>query len=351
MTKERAEHAVLMLRKVGIPDPETRMHSYPHQLSGGMAQRVTIAMALSNNPRLLIADEPTSGLDVTIQAQVLDLIQALVDELHSATILITRDLGIIAQHCEEVAVLYAGRVVERAPVRAFFRSPSHPYSETLIKAVSMTRQRGRKLMQGASPSIYDQPTGCALNPRCPLAQPICREEQPELRELAPGHFVRCHVRAAGGIAMTPIVQVERLVKHFTVAGSAKPLQAVSDVSFSIGRAETLGIVGESGSGKTTIGRCVLRLIEPTSGRILVDGARLCPRYRKTASEASGHKCSWCSRSPSIRWIRKRRSGKSLLNHCGYTRNFRKPNVDDRVLDLLRKGGAVPRRPPTGTRTR
>ena len=197
--KRAAEHAVLMLRKVGIPDPETRMHSYPHQLSGGMAQRVTIAMALSNNPRLLIADEPTSGLDVTIQAQVLDLIQALVDELHSATILITRDLGIIAQHCEEVAVLYAGRVVERAPVRAFFRSPSHPYSETLIKAVAMTRQRGRKLMQGASPSIYDQPTGCALNPRCPLAQPICSEEQPELRELVPGHFVRCHVRAAGGM--------------------------------------------------------------------------------------------------------------------------------------------------------
>jgi len=193
------ERAVLMLKKVGIPDPETRMHSYPHQLSGGMAQRVTIAMALSNNPRLLIADEPTSGLDVTIQAQILDLIQALVDELHSATVLITRDLGIIAQHCEEVAVLYAGRVVERAPVRAFFRSPSHPYSETLIKAVSTTRQRGRKLLPGTSPSIYDLPSGCPLNPRCPLVQPICREKQPELRELLPGHFVRCHVRAAGGI--------------------------------------------------------------------------------------------------------------------------------------------------------
>ena len=193
------EHAVLMLKKVGIPDPETRMHSYPHQLSGGMAQRVTIAMALSNNPRLLIADEPTSGLDVTIQAQILDLIQGLVDELHSATILITRDLGIIAQHCEEVAVLYAGRVVERAPVHAFFRSPTHPYSETLIKAVSMNRQRGRRLLPGTSPSIYDLPCGCPLNPRCPLVQPICREKEPELREVLPGHFARCHVRATGGI--------------------------------------------------------------------------------------------------------------------------------------------------------
>ena len=194
-----AAHAVVMLTKVGIPDPETRMHAYPHQLSGGMAQRVIIAMALSSNPRLLIADEPTSGLDVTIQAQILDLIQGLVDELHSATILITRDLGIIAQHCEVVAVLYAGQIVERAPVRKFFRNPTHPYSEALIKAVSATRQRGRKLMPGTSPSIYDLPRGCPVSPRCPLVQSICREVMPDLREIAPGHFVRCHVRAAGSV--------------------------------------------------------------------------------------------------------------------------------------------------------
>ena len=191
------EHAILMLRKVGIPDPATRMHSYPHQLSGGMAQRVIIAMAISNNPRLLIADEPTSGLDVTIQAQILDLIQGLVDELSSATILITRDLGIIAQHCEDVAVLYGGQIVELAPVRTFFKNPVHPYSETLIKAVSTTRDRGRKLMPGTSPSIYDLPSGCPLSPRCPLVQPICRERMPELREIMPGQSVRCHVRAGG----------------------------------------------------------------------------------------------------------------------------------------------------------
>lgn len=197
--KAAVEHAVLMLKKVGIPDPATRMHSYPHQLSGGMAQRVVIAMAISNNPRLLIADEPTSGLDVTIQAQILDLIQGLVDELNSATILITRDLGIIAQHCEDVAVLYGGQLVERAPVRTFFKNPVHPYSETLIKAVSTTRDRGRKLMPGFSPSIYDLPSGCPLSPRCPLVQPICREKVPELREVMPGQSVRCHVRA-GGVA-------------------------------------------------------------------------------------------------------------------------------------------------------
>jgi oligopeptide/dipeptide ABC transporter ATP-binding protein len=156
-----------------------------------------IAMALSNNPQLMIADEPTSGLDVTIQAQVLDLIQGLVDKLHSATLLITRDLGIVAQHCESVAVLYAGQIVERAPVHAFFRRPTHPYSEALVKAVSATQQRGRKLMPRSSPSIYDLPAGCPLSPRCALVEPICRSAMPELREVMPRHFVRCHVRARG----------------------------------------------------------------------------------------------------------------------------------------------------------
>jgi oligopeptide/dipeptide ABC transporter ATP-binding protein len=190
------DRAVAMLTRVGIPDPAVRLHAYPHQLSGGMAQRVMIAMALSNNPRLLVADEPTSGLDVTIQAQILDLIQALVQEMRSATILITRDLGIVAQYCQAVAVLYAGRIVERAPVRAFFRSPTHPYSEALIKSVAVTRQRGRKLLSGASPSIYELPAGCPLHPRCDLVQPICREVMPGLQEISPGHWVRCHVRAA-----------------------------------------------------------------------------------------------------------------------------------------------------------
>jgi len=193
--KAAVEHAVFLLTKVGIPDPRVRMHAYPHQLSGGMAQRVLVVMALSNNPRLLIADEPTSGLDVTIQAQILDLISELVHELRSATLLITRDLGIVAQQCETVAVLYAGHVVEQAPVRVFFRQPTHPYSEALIKSVSTTRERGRRLLPGAGPSMYALPTGCPLQPRCPLVQPICREVLPPLAEIEPKHWVRCHVKA------------------------------------------------------------------------------------------------------------------------------------------------------------
>jgi oligopeptide transport system ATP-binding protein len=193
--KEAVDQAVSLLTKVGIPDPRVRMHAYPHQLSGGMAQRVMVVMALSNNPRLLIADEPTSGLDVTIQAQILDLIGELVHELRSATLLITRDLGIVAQFCETVAVLYAGHVVEQAPVRAFFRQPTHPYSEALIKSVATTRVRGRRLLEGTHPSIYALPSGCPLQPRCPLVQPICAEVMPSLTEIAPNHWVRCHVRA------------------------------------------------------------------------------------------------------------------------------------------------------------
>ena len=159
------------------------MHAYPHQLSGGMAQRVTIAMALSNNPRLLIADEPTSGLDVTIQAQILDLIQELVDELHSAT---TAHHPRSRHHCaalREVAVLYAGQIVERAPVRALLQSAAPSLTARPCSRRSRRlAQRGRRLMPGTSPSIYELPRGCALSPRCPLVQPICRRQHAELLE-------------------------------------------------------------------------------------------------------------------------------------------------------------------------
>lgn len=264
--KVAAERAVLMLKKVGIQDPATRMHSYPHQLSGGMAQRVIIAMAISNNPRLLIADEPTSGLDVTIQAQILNLIQGLVKELNSATILITRDLGIVAQHCENVAVLCEGQIVEQAPVEKFFKNPEHPYSGTLVNAVSMTRDHGRRLAPGRSASIHRSHGGDPSG--FPPAEPSREAAGAAVLVSA---TIRALPRTQKQDLPAPLVQVEHLVKHFAIAGSSKPLQAVSDVSFAIHRGQTMGIVGESGSGKTTIGRCVLRLIDPTSGRVLIDG--------------------------------------------------------------------------------
>jgi oligopeptide/dipeptide ABC transporter ATP-binding protein len=210
--------AIEMLRLVGINDPERRVDSFAHELSGGMAQRALIAMALSSRPKLLIADEPTSGLDVTIQAQFLDQMWQSVQETGSAILLITQELGIIANYCDRVLVLHEGAIVEDAPVRRFFADPRHPYSQEVLR---LYRDRGT-----------------AFPPQVP------------------------------GPAL---VRTEALTKHFPLRHSASVVQAVDKVTLSIGKGEAVGLVGESGSGKTTVGRCLMRLIPPTAGRILFDG--------------------------------------------------------------------------------
>ena len=205
-----------MLRSLGINDPERRAHAYPHEISGGMAQRVLIAMALGSGPRLLVADEPTSGLDVTIQAQFLDEMWRTVRRVGSSVLLLTQDLGIIANYCDRVLVLDDGVLVDDAPTARFFAAPRDPYSRALL-----------------SLSQEDPP---ATNP-------------------APQSLLAAH----------------EVTKTFPVRGSTKRVQAGDRVSFEIGRGETLGLVGESGSGKTTIGRCLLRLVEPDSGSIVFEG--------------------------------------------------------------------------------
>jgi oligopeptide/dipeptide ABC transporter ATP-binding protein len=216
-TRRQADaRAVDLLARVGINDPERRAGAYAHELSGGMAQRALIAMALSSNPRLLIADEPTSGLDVTIQAQVLDDIWRNVKATGAAVLLVTQDLGIAANYCDRVVVLHGGRIVEDRPVAAFFAAPEHPYSREVLRLQ---------------------------------------------RAAAAG-------RATGAAAAGPaLIRVEGLAKSFPVRGTDKVVQAVQGVSFEIGRGETLGLVGESGSGKTTVGRCLMRLAEPDAGEI------------------------------------------------------------------------------------
>jgi oligopeptide/dipeptide ABC transporter ATP-binding protein len=216
---EARKQAVDMLRMVGINDPDRRVEAFAHELSGGMAQRALIAMALSSRPKLLIADEPTSGLDVTIQAQFLDEMWQTVQATGSAILLVTQELGVIANYCDRVLVLHDGRIVEDAPVRQFFESPRHPYSQDVLR---LFRER-----VGEYPA---QITGDR-------------------------NFLK----------------TDALTKHFPLRNSKKVVQAVDKVSLSIGRAEAVGLVGESGSGKTTVGRCLLRLVDATSGQITFDG--------------------------------------------------------------------------------
>ena len=196
--RDAMDKAVEMLKLVQIPLPEQRVKEYPHQLSGGMRQRAMIAMALSCNPNILLADEPTTALDVTIQAQILDLMMKLKEELGTAIILITHDLGLIAETCKRVVVMYAGKVVEQAPVEEIFGEPLHPYTIGLLNSIPKLRTtkahgKGVRLQEikGIVPSLNRLPTGCSFNPRCDKVFGMCSEHEPELREVKPGHFARC----------------------------------------------------------------------------------------------------------------------------------------------------------------
>ena len=187
------EKAIGMLRKVRIPSPETRAKEYPHQLSGGMRQRVMIAMALACNPALLIADEPTTALDVTIQAQILELMRALRAELGTAIILITHDLGVVAELADDVIVMYAGRVIERAPVPALFAEPQRPYTVGLLGSIPRLDAEQERLsaIEGFVPDAAAMPEGCRFHPRCPFAIDRCRQEEPALAEISRNHFASC----------------------------------------------------------------------------------------------------------------------------------------------------------------
>jgi peptide/nickel transport system ATP-binding protein len=187
--------AIEMLDKVRIPVPEQRVKEYPHQFSGGMRQRAMIAMALSCNPRLLIADEPTTALDVTIQAQILDLLRSLQADVGMSILIITHDLGIVAEMADDVAVMYASKIAEYAPVRELFGSPLHPYTDGLFKSrPALGRSKHEKLntIPGMVPSPLNFPEGCKFHPRCPFRQAICEKEEPELREISERHQARCH---------------------------------------------------------------------------------------------------------------------------------------------------------------
>ncbi|MEA2844410.1 MAG: glutathione transport system ATP-binding protein, partial [Actinomycetota bacterium] len=293
---EAARRAEELLDRVGIPQPGRAARAYPHELSGGMCQRTMIAMAIANDPEVLIADEPTTALDVTVQAQILELLQALQEESGMAMVVISHDLGVVARLADEVAVMYGGRVVERGSADQVFHHSRHPYTRALLAATP--RLDGSRLVRGRAidgmpPSPLALPSGCAFHPRCPHADQACRQTIPELRtvdgvetacllaEVVPDESptapsTRARTNAISRVAANggePILSVRDLVKEFPLPGSGirrtkRWMPAVAGISFDVAAGETLGLVGESGCGKSTVARCVLRLLEPTSGSVV-----------------------------------------------------------------------------------
>ena len=298
MDKAQARaRAVELMTLVGITDPERRLDQYPHQLSGGMRQRVMIAVGLACNPKLIIADEPTTALDVTIQAQILELMKDLVRRLGISLVIITHNLGIVARYADRVNVMYAAKLVEQGTADEVFLTPRHPYAIGLMRSVPrLDRPRGVRLetIEGLPPNLLAPPAGCRFADRCPYRIEVCATEPP-LLPVEPEHLSACHrarelpLAAAAAAqaadqtitanlsAQPNLLAVKHLAKHFTIqgrgvlGGDARIVKAVDDVSFTIAKGETLGLVGESGCGKTTIGRVVLRLDDPTAGEIHYDG--------------------------------------------------------------------------------
>jgi peptide/nickel transport system ATP-binding protein len=300
MSQEQARaRAIELLTLVGITDPASRLAQYPHQLSGGMRQRVMIAIGLSCNPKLLIADEPTTALDVTIQAQILELMKDLSRRLGIAVIVITHNLGIVARYADRVNVMYAARLVESGSAEAVFARPAHPYARGLLSAVPrLDRARNVKLLtiDGAPPNLLAPPEGCRFAPRCRFAEDRCKQHVPQPTLVEPDHVAACHRLseiaalearlAPPAIAPSqpsakdaaPVLAINGVTKHFPIGGGffaeKKLVRAVNDVVIDIKPGETLGLVGESGCGKSTLGRLVLRLDDPTAGEILFEGKDL-----------------------------------------------------------------------------
>jgi peptide/nickel transport system ATP-binding protein len=333
---------VELLQQVGIPDAPRRLHEYPFQLSGGMKQRVMIAMALAGQPQLLVADEPTTALDVTIQAQVLQLLRDTQQQDGMALLLITHDLGVVAEMAHRVAVMYAGHIVEQATRAQLFSAPAHPYTQKLFAALPVAGRSGEKLaaIPGSVPPLHAIPQGCRFAPRCDRAWELCHAEAPAWSVLADGHGVRCHLyradagmpamreaQAAATVAghaaarrepAPPLLQVADLRVHFPIRQgvlqrTVGQVRAVDGVSLEIGQGRTLALVGESGCGKTTVGKALLQLVKPTAGSV-----------RFAGNELTGL---------GVQHLRKRRAGMQMVFQDPYA----SLNPKMRIAEILQEG--------------
>jgi peptide/nickel transport system ATP-binding protein len=309
--KEGHDRALEVLELVGLPRPKERLADYPHQLSGGLRQRVMIAIALTCEPRVLLADEPTTALDVTIQAQILSVLDELKERLGMATLLVTHDMGVVAGRTERINVMYAGRLVETAPTDELFRAMRHPYTQALLGSIPKLDSDPTKALvtiPGLPPDLTNPPFGCRFAPRCPYATQQCREQEPPLTGEDPRHLFACWHPVDGPITKRPeipgvakakaaveaptdgsrtggggngsaehLLSVEDVIREYPVTSGAllqrkvASVKAVSGVTLHLDPGETFGLVGESGCGKTTLGKLIVGIEKPDGGRIALDG--------------------------------------------------------------------------------
>jgi peptide/nickel transport system ATP-binding protein len=304
----RRERAIVALASARLPRPADLLSQYPHQLSGGMCQRVLIAFAFSSNPRLVIADEPTTALDVTVHPPILRLIAEMQQQHGTAVIFITHDLRLAAQLCDQIVVMYAGRAIESGPARSILSKPAHPYTRCLQLANPTMRsaRRALYLMPDQMPSLRQlaNMSGCHFAARCPLVVADCRQVEPPNLTLANAHRVACiratevvSIATTDAVAATPensqrtVLQVDRLQKRYAVGdglfGGSRTVEAVKDASFSIAENEFVALVGESGSGKSTIAKLLVGLEQASAGRIVLNGDDLTdPSLRRSAQRAA-----------------------------------------------------------------
>lgn len=314
--EEYYERAIELLRLVGLPDPEARMSSYPHQLSGGQRQRVMIAIALACKPNILIADEPTTALDVTVQAQIMELLKELQSEFGTAIILVTHDLGVVAEMADRVVVVYAGQVVEEANVYELFANSKHPYTKALLRSIPKidTRKDEQLLaIKGSVPRLENMPSGCRFHPRCEFAGEQCKTSEPPIFQVNESHTSKCWLqdeeirtellkqskrneKVITAIEDYPVEQqqepnemllkVENLKKYFPItkgvlSKTVGHVKAVDGVNLTIHKGETVGLVGESGCGKSTVGRLVTGLLKQTEGSVQFSNENLETMNRAT----------------------------------------------------------------------
>jgi peptide/nickel transport system ATP-binding protein len=299
---EAAEAAAQMLTEVRVGDPARVLGRYPHELSAGQQQRVLIAMALAANPDVLILDEPTTALDATVEAEVLELVEALQGELDAAILLISHDVRVVATLCDRVGLIYGGRLLEEGPAAAVLAAPRHPYTLALVRCVPRLDANGvparLEPIPGPALEVGAEPEGCIFAARCPIVRERCYSDPPPAAAVAAGWTSRCHYHtdlpATGEAAVAangrlpasdgaPLLRVSRLSKTYVTAEAR--VQAVVDVSFELREGEVLGLVGESGSGKTSLARCITGLAEPSSGTIELAGNELPGPLRERSHEA------------------------------------------------------------------